>query len=297
MAATGIAAASTDTPPTRGHPGQAPTRAQVMPQAAQENFTVASLVLPRRERRALLGVYGFARLVDDAGDEVRGDRGALLDWLEGDVGRMFAGAAIHPLLRRLAPCAREFNLPREPFLRLIAANRLDQEKQRYETYDELAEYCALSANPVGELVLHVFGAATAERVRLSDDVCTALQLAEHLQDVGEDFGRGRIYLPLEDFGRFGVAEDDLRAAIPSERLARLLAFEVERARALLTAGLRLVASLRGRAKLAVGGYVGGGRAALDAVERSGFDVLRRSPQATTGARLSATIDVLRKSSP
>jgi len=295
MAATGIAAASIDTPPARGLLGQAPTRAEVMPQATQENFTVASLLLPRRERRALLGIYGFARLVDDAGDEVRGDRTALLDWLEADVARMFSGVPIHPLLRRLARSVHEFDLPRKPFLRLISANRLDQERARYETYDELAAYCDLSANPVGELVLHVFRTATPDRVRLSDDVCTALQLAEHLQDVGEDFARGRIYLPSEDFRRFGVEEGDLRVEEPSDPLRSLLAFEVERARELLAAGVPLVASLRGRAKLAVAGYVGGGRAALDAIERSGFDVLRRAPKATTSARLAATVEVLRKS--
>jgi squalene synthase HpnC len=294
MAATGIAAASTDTPPARGLTGQAPTREEVMPQAAQENFTVASLLLPRRERGALLGIYGFARLVDDAGDEARGNRDALLDWIEADVERMFTREPIHPLLRRLAPSVRSFGLPQEPFLRLIAANRLDQEKGRYATYAELADYCDLSANPVGELVLHVFGAATPARIGLSDDVCTALQLAEHLQDVGEDFARGRIYLPLDDLTRFGVDEADLRADAPSEGLRQLLGFEVERARALLAAGVELVASLRGRPKLAIAGYVGGGRAALDAVVASRFDVLRRSPKATTRARLSATLAVLRE---
>src|SRR5207344_1190062 len=133
---------------------------------------------------------------------------------------------------------------------------------------ELVSYCHLSADPVGELVLHVFDVATPDRLRLSDHVCTALQLAEHWQDVGEDLGRGRLYLPLEDLARFGVGEDDLRPGPPPESVQRLLAFEVGRARALLADGVPLVASLDGRRRLAVAGYVGGGRAALAAVERS-----------------------------
>jgi squalene synthase HpnC len=294
MAAPSTAAASNTSTQAGPPPGQAPTASSVMPQAGAENFSVASLLLPRAERRALMGIYGFARLVDDAGDEARGDRRALLDWIEHDVGRMFDGEAIHPLLRRLAPSVRAFDLPREPFERLIAANRQDQEVRRYETYDELAAYCDLSANPVGELVLHVFRAASRERVRLSDAVCTALQLAEHWQDVGEDFRRGRIYVPIEDLARFGVGEQDLAHATPSPGLRRLLDFEVARARALLRVGVALVSGLSGTARIAVAGYVGGGLAALDAIEASGFDVLRSSPKATRMARVRATVRVLQE---
>jgi phytoene/squalene synthetase len=131
-------------------------------------------------------------------------------------------------------------------------------------------------------------------VLLSDSVCTGLQLAEHWQDVGEDYGRGRIYLPAEDMALFGVVESDIAAAAPGEAFRRLLAFEVERARGLLAAGPRLLASLRGRARLSVAAYVGGGRAALDAVEASGFDVLRRSPAAGGRARAAATFRALRE---
>src|SRR5215213_1682384 len=181
MAATRIAGPGSTTSSAPLRPG-VPTRAEVMPKAQGENFTVASLLLSRAQRRALLGIYGFARLVDDIGDETTGDREAMLDWLEDDVDRMFAGEPIHPLLRRLAPSARAHGFPKRAFLRLIAVNRQDQEVSRYDTYDELAEYCDLSANPVGELVLYTFGVANAERVALSDSVCTGLQLAEHWQD-------------------------------------------------------------------------------------------------------------------
>jgi squalene synthase HpnC len=294
MAATRTAAASTTIPRRNSRPPEVPTRAEVMPKAGTENFTVASLLLPPSQRRALLGIYGFARLVDDAGDEAPGNRPALLDWLEEDVERMFAGEPIHPLLRRLAPSARRYGFPTHPFLRLIAANRQDQDVSRYQTYEQLADYCHLSADPVGELVLHVFAAATPERIRLSDAVCTGLQLAEHWQDVGEDFRRGRIYLPLDDLARFGVDEADLGAARPSGALKELLAFEVARARGLLAEGIELVRSLSGLGKLAVAGYAGGGRAALDAIEGSGYDVLETAPKATGPARAAATVDVLRK---
>ena len=266
----------------------------VLAKARRENFPVALRVLPAELRARLETIYGFARLVDDAGDEVDGDRLALLDWLEADLHRAFTGDARHPLLQRVTPFVRELELTPEPFLRLIEANRRDQRVARYTTWGELAEYCTLSANPVGELVLASLGAVTPERVRASDDVCTALQLAEHLQDVGEDLGRGRVYLPAQDLELFGVPEEDLRRERPSPALRELLAFEVDRARALLASGVPLVASLRGPGRLAVAAYVGGGRAALRAVERSGYDVLRRSPHAGKLARLRATVAVLRE---
>src|SRR5262249_42472603 len=149
-------------------------------------------------------------------------------------------------------------LPREPFERLIAANRRDQVQLTYRTYAELVDYCDLSANPVGELVLYVFGAATEARIALSDKVCTALQLVEHWQDIAEDYDtRGRVSVPAEDLERFGVA--------PGGVSPELLAFEIDRARALLDEGAPLVGTLRGRARIAVAGYVGGGRAALSAL--------------------------------
>jgi squalene synthase HpnC len=276
------------TPPF-GLPGE-----EVLAKARAENFPVALRLLPRRVRAALHAVYGFARLVDDTGDLAPGDRLGLLDWIEHDLERAYEGRARHPLLRRLTPVVREHRLPQEPFRRLIEANRVDQAKTRYESFDELVAYCHLSADPVGELVLRIFGVATPERLHRSDRVCTALQLAEHWQDVGEDLARGRLYLPLEDLRRFGVAEEDLQPGAPTERVRRLLAFEVERARGLLADGVPLVTSLRGRARLAVAAYVAGGRSALAAIERSGFNVLESIPRATRGARLRDLARVLRE---
>jgi squalene synthase HpnC len=262
----------------------------VLKRAGSENFSVASVVLGRERRNQLLAIYGFARLVDQIGDAVPGDRLAQLDALERELDAVFdAGTPEHPLMQRLRPTVRALALPRGPFERLIEANRRDQRVADYATFDELVGYCDLSANPVGELVLHVFGAATADRIALSDRVCTALQLAEHWQDVAEDHAAGRIYLPAEDRARFGVAREDLAAASAGPALRELLAFEVKRGRALLDEGAPLVGTLRGRAKVAVAGYVGGGRAAFDAIEAAGYDVLAGPPKAGKAKRATTTL--------
>ena len=228
-------------------------------------------------RTRLETIYGFARLVDDAGDEAGGDRSVLLDELEADLRRAFAGEAEHPLMQRVTPFVRETGVDEQPFLRLIEANRIDQRKARYATWTELAEYCMYSANPVGELVLASLDAATPDRVRLSGDVCTALQLAEHLQDVREDLDRGRVYMPADELERFGVT--DLRVPLPHE----FVAFQAARGRALLASGVPLVGSLRGWGKLAVAAYVGGGCAAFDALEGGGrFASKRARARATAG---------------
>jgi squalene synthase HpnC len=267
-----------------------PHESAILPLAAAENFSVAPLLVGRETCSHLTAIYGFARLADQLGDEVEGDRPALLDELERELGRAYDGTSTHPLLRRVAVSARACDLPRGPFLRLIEANRLDQRQARYATFEDLLAYCDLSANPVGELVLHVFDAATPERITLSDKVCSALQLAEHWQDVGEDFRRGRVYLPTEDRVRFDVAEDELGATRTSDGLKRLLSFEVGRARSLLDEGAPLVGLLRGRARFAVAGYAGGGRAALDAVTAADCEVLAGVPRP---GRLRRALAVLR----
>ena len=263
-----------------------------MAQARSENFPVASRFLPRRERSHLLAVYGFARLVDDAGDEIAGDRLGVLDWLDDELGKVYTGWPTHPIMRRLVPTVRECRLPAEPFRRLINANRQDQRVTSYETIDDLLGYCELSANPIGHLVLRVFGAATPERMRLSDSVCSGLQLTEHWQDVSEDAARGRIYLPAADMRRFACDQRDLSGPPASDRLRALIAFEVARARALLDEGLPLVRTLHGRPAVAVAAFVAGGRAALDAIERAGHDVLDGPPRPSRlhqGRALVATL--------
>ena len=273
-----------------------PGEPEVQARAAGENFSVASLLLPREPRTHLRAIYGYARLVDELGDAQAGDRLATLARFEQDLARVFApdGEPEHPVLRRLRPSVQALELPPEPFADLLEANRQDQLVHRYETYEQLLDYCRLSANPVGVLVLHVFGAATPERLVLSDAVCSALQLLEHWQDVAEDARAGRVYVPAEDLERYGVEPAELLGAASGPRLRALVAFEVERARALLDRGAPLVGTLRRSARLAVAGYVGGGRAGLDAIEAAGCEVLAGPPSASASARLRASLRTYRR---
>jgi squalene synthase HpnC len=271
---------------------RSPEPAAVMGQAREENFPVASLALPRRVRGHLLVLYGYARLVDDTGDEAAGNRLAQLDELEADLERVWSGRPHNPLIARLQPTVQACDLEIEPFRRLIEANRQDQAVRRYQTFEDLLGYCALSANPVGEVVLRIFGLATPERIALSDKICSALQLTEHWQDVGEDYALGRIYIPAEDLDRFGVTEADLGAGTASPQLKALMEFEVKRARALLRDGAPLARTLPWRCSLAVAGFVGGGRAALKAIERAGYDVLSSPPRAGRASRVLATAGVV-----
>ncbi|MFC4507470.1 MULTISPECIES: squalene synthase HpnC [Streptomyces] len=266
--------------------------------AAGENFPVAPFFLPRAWREDLMAVYGFARLVDDIGDgdlapggadaALLGvsatdaeDRTLLLDALEADLRRVFDsfdGRPRHPLMRRLQSTVRRRDLTPEPFLGLIAANRQDQLVARYETYDDLLAYCELSANPVGRLVLAVTGTSTPERIRRSDAVCTALQIVEHLQDVAEDLGRDRIYLPAADMKRFHVREADLAAKSAGASVRALVAYEAQHARDLLNEGAPLVGSVHGRLRLLLAGFVAGGRAAISAIAAADYDVLPGPPK-------------------
>ncbi|MCX5339332.1 squalene synthase HpnC [Streptomyces atratus] len=282
--------------------------------AADENFPVAPFFLPRAWRDDLMAVYGYARLVDDIGDgdlapggaDARHlgldpaqteDRLAMLDAFEADLHRVFDTAGDgprHPLLRALRPTVRRCALTPDPFLGLIEANRQDQKVRRYGTYEDLVSYCELSANPVGRLVLQITGTASPERVRRSDAVCTALQIVEHLQDVTEDLGRDRIYLPADDMARFHVRETDLAAPSGGASVRSLVAYEAERARELLNEGTPLVGSVHGRLKLLLAGFVGGGRAALTAIAAAGFDVLPGPPKPTKPSLLREVGVVLRR---
>ncbi len=183
------------------------------------------------------------------------------------------------VIRALGPAVAECGIPMQPFVDLIRANQQDQVVSEYRTFDDLLGYCRLSANPVGQIVLYVFGSYSEPRAELSDAICTALQLAEHWQDVAEDLRAGRVYLPADDMERYGCSARDLAAESAGAPVRALIAFEVARARALLDTGAPLIGSLRGAARAAVAGYVAGGRAALAAIAAADYDVLRGTPVA------------------
>jgi squalene synthase HpnC len=268
-------------------PADAPSADAVAGKAADENFPVALRLLPSRRRRYLMAVYVFARTVDDIGDRAPvADRLGLLAEIETDLRRLYdtlgsADVAALPRLdavRGLRPAVAQCGIPMQPFADLIEANRQDQVVSRYQRFDDLLGYCRLSANPVGRIVLHVFGCFSPARAELSDSICTGLQLAEHWQDVAEDYRDGRIYLPACDLAEYGCAEQDLAAPRASAQLRSLLEFEVRRAGELLDAGAPLIGTLRGPARLAVSGYLAGGRAALAAITAARFDVLASAPR-------------------
>ncbi len=249
--------------------------ATVAARARTENFPVASLLFPRRLRPHLRAVYGFARLVDMLGDELEGDRLEALDELERELELCYSGAATWPVLQALQPTIRAFDLPREPFRRLIEANRMDQRIADYASWDDLRDYCRHSADPVGRLVLGLLRRdGDPPLVAASDDVCTGLQLVNFLQDVPRDLELGRIYLPRDERVRFGVTALDR----PSPELTALLRFEATRARDLLAAGRVLQARIGGRVGRAVGLFARGGLAALDALESAGWDVFTQRPR-------------------
>jgi squalene synthase HpnC len=249
--------------------------ASVARRARTENFPVASVLFPRRLRPHLRAVYGFARLVDILGDELDDDRLAALDELEREVDACYGGRPDWPVMQALQPTIQEFGLPREPFVRLIEANRMDQRVSGYETWDDLREYCRHSADPVGRLVLGLLRLdSEPELVAASDDVCTGLQLVNFLQDVPRDLELGRVYLPREDRLRFGVTQLDK----PNPQLLELLRFEATRARELLAAGRLLQARIGGRVGRAVGLFARGGLAALDALESAHWDVFTQRPR-------------------
>ncbi|MGI9659607.1 MAG: squalene synthase HpnC [Gaiellaceae bacterium] len=257
-------------------------------QAGGENFPVASLLAPRAARPHLRAIYGFARLVDNIGDEAEGDRLALLDDLEVELEACYRGAARTPHMQRLQVTIAEKNLPREPFRRLIEANRIDQRQDRYESWEDVRWYCMHSADPVGRLVLGIYDRLDQpDLVSMSDSVCTGLQLVNFLQDPPRDLALGRVYLPLEDLKAHGVRTRELGGPV-TDRFRGLMRFEAARAADLLEPGIELGRELKGRIGASVALFARGGMAALEALERADWDVFsqRPAPSKWTFARLT-----------
>ena len=246
---------------------------------AGENFPVAIRLLPTRYRHDLLAVYRYARHVDNLGDEAPGDRRRALADVAAEVQALYRGEPVKDAAVAGLGCTVErCRLPTDPLLALVHANVLDQDVHTYATFDDLLGYCSYSANPVGEIVLHIFDCASATRLALSNRICTGLQLIEHWQDIGEDYAAGRIYLPQQDMARYGVKASDLGGLTASPQLRALLAFETDRALAWLNAGAPLAATLSRWPRLAVSGYLAGGRAAAARLRARGYDPLPTPPK-------------------
>ncbi|MBI4564182.1 MAG: squalene synthase HpnC [Planctomycetes bacterium] len=249
-----------------------------------ENFTVGSFLLPRGAKKHVHALYAFARATDDIGDESEGDRVANLDAWEEDFRRIRQGDPRHPIHAALAETIATFDLPDELFLNLIEANRIDQRRTRYETFQDLLQYCEHSANPCGRLVLFVFGVRDLESQRLSDFTCTALQLVNFWQDIAIDWTKGRVYIPQEDLRRFGVSEAELGRGDVNDRFISLMKFECDRTRDFFRRGLALLDRLPSKARFDVRLFSLGGMRVLDLIERNGYDVFRKRPRISTGGK-------------
>jgi squalene synthase HpnC len=262
--------------------------------AHYENFTVASALLPRRLLRHFHAVYAYCRWSDDLADETGGGSEALtlIDWWRGELMKCYGGEPRHPVMLALSETIRRFGIPPEPFLNLLVAFTQDQHVKRYETFDRVVGYCRNSANPVGHLVLMLFECFDARRASLADEVCTGLQLANFWQDVARDFAIGRVYIPQEDLGRFGVSEDDIVARRCTPAFRELMRFEVDRARGFFDRGDALLPLLPSEARVDVELFSGGGRAILRAIERAGYDVLSRRPEVTKFEKVKLLVRAL-----
>jgi len=246
-----------------------------------ENFPVASFLLPAALREPVAAIYVFARSADDFADEGHlpaAERLRLLDGYKAELDAVEAGRPTdHPVFVRLRPVIADYGLPLQLFRDLLDAFSQDVAKTRYADYPELLDYCRRSADPVGRLLLHLFGAATPENLRRSDCVCSALQLINHWQDVAVDWQKPRVYLPQDELARFGVTEAQIGDARCDERWRALMRFQVERARALMLAGAPLGGDLPGRIGLEIRAIVAGGLTILDKIEAVDYDIFRRRP--------------------
>ena len=252
-----------------------------------ENFSVATWFLPSRLRQHFYNVYAYCRISDDLGDEV-GDPQQSLELLaqwETELNACYAGLPKHPVFVALAETVKKFDIPQHEFSDLLIAFRQDQTVTRFEMFDDILAYCRYSANPVGHLVLYLCGYSDAERQQLSDYTCTALQLANFWQDVFVDYGKGRIYLPLEDLRRFGVTGEDIAQRRATPQFLAMMKFEVERARDWFARGLPLIKKVNRELAIDLELFSRGGQEILNAIQRQGYDVLRARPEISKTRKL------------
>jgi squalene synthase HpnC len=244
-----------------------------------ENFSVASLLLPRRLLPHFHAIYAYCRWADDLGDETGGGERALalLRWWRQELADCFAGKPRHPVMIALAPTIRRFHIPSQPFLDLIRAFEQDQHIKRYESYAQLVDYCRYSANPVGQLVLYLCETFDSSKSALSDAICTGLQLANFWQDVSRDLDIGRVYLPAEDRRAYGYTDADLEGRRFTPAFRELLRFEVERAKALFHQGLPLTRMVPADVQTDIELFIRGGTSILDKIAALDYDVWQQRP--------------------
>lgn len=275
-------------------PAQAPSMREAyaycerLARSHYENFSVATWFLPKRLHQHFYNVYSYCRISDDLGDET-GDPSAslqLLEQWEKELDACYQGSPRHPVFVALAGTVRQFSIPKETFVDLLTAFRQDQRITRYQTFDDLLGYCRYSANPVGHLVLYLGGYSDAERQRLSDFTCTALQLANFWQDVSPDYDKGRIYLPLQDLRNYGVTESDLANRNNSPQFIEMMRFEVQRTREWFDRGLPLIDQVSRELAIDIELFSRGGQEILNAIERHNYAVLGNRPAISTTRKLT-----------
>jgi squalene synthase HpnC len=259
-----------------------------------ENFHVVSFLLPKHLHQDFYNVYSYCRWADDLADEIGNTAESLrlLEWWNRELDRMYAGEASHPVFVALLPTTRKYNIPKQPFADLLRAFVQDQKVTRYQNWDEVFDYCVGSANPVGRLVLYLCGYSDAERQRLSDFTCTALQLANFWQDVTVDQLKDRVYLPLDLLAKHNYTVDDLFAHRFDDRFRAVMREAVDQARRLFLAGLPLIKMVDRRLSIDLELFSRGGMRILDKIEQQDYDVLSRRPSVSKLERVSLLISAV-----
>jgi len=256
-----------------------------------ENFNIAAFFLPKRLKQDIYNIYAFLRLADDIADECEDDLEAdrvLEEWMNSLETKQVKDSS-NPVINSLLNTLECREIPPEPFQKLITAFRMDLTKKRWETWDNLRDYTMHSADPVGHIILHLFGYRNPDFFALSDKICTALQLTNHWQDVREDWERGRIYIPQEDLQHFDVSETEIGQRSATDRFKELMTFEVKRARSLFLEGFPLLGKVSAGLRIQLALYWYGGMRALDAIERIDYDVLNKSAKLGFADKMVVTL--------
>jgi hydroxysqualene synthase len=258
-------------------PKQAYAWCRELAQNHYENFPVASRLLPRDMRDGVAAIYAFARRADDFADEGNSDQATRLAQLDDYAAQLERlPAADDPVFIALADLIPRYKLPKQLFHDLLSAFRQDVTITRYENFAAVLDYCRRSANPVGRLLLHLHGATSEENLRQSDQICSALQLINFMQDLEQDYRENnRIYIPLDELARFGVSEADIAAQHSSATVVALIDFQLERIRKMMLEGAALGSRLHGRFGLEIRLIIEAGLLVTEKLSDHGGDIFSR----------------------